>query len=355
MSSPIAFRHVTKAFGAHKALDDVSFEVEAGSFVTVLGPSGSGKSTTLRILAGFEQPDEGRVELDGRDITDQPPERRDINTVFQDYALFPHMSVAQNVAFGLKAKGVPKGDIEGRVTEALGMVRLPGFGLRSVAGLSGGEQQRVALARAFVNRPKLLLLDEPLSALDLKLRRQMQTELKQLQKRLGLTFVYVTHDQEEALSMSDRIIVINRARIEQVGTPAEVYRRPATVFVADFLGGSNILSGSLEGRDNAGALIRCRNLLLKAPDANGHALGSALSFCLRSEDVLLGPDARLSDNTTNGQVVSAIFLGSAWEYGVAVDGQTLRVWRPVDHDETTYDVDQPVEVGWQRAKLVPVA
>jgi putative spermidine/putrescine transport system ATP-binding protein len=230
-----------KTYGDVVAVDRADFEIAAGEFFTMLGPSGSGKTTTLRLIAGFEQPDEGRVELGGVDVTSRPPYSRDVNTVFQDYALFPHMSVAENVGYGLRVRGVPRRTRRQRVEEALSMVRLSGFGDRRPVQLSGGQRQRVALARSIVNRPQVLLLDEPLGALDLKLRQEMQLFLKSLQTELQITFLYVTHDQEEALTMSDRIAVFNAGRVEQIGTPSDVYERPATEFVAGFVGISNVL------------------------------------------------------------------------------------------------------------------
>jgi putative spermidine/putrescine transport system ATP-binding protein len=232
---------VVKRFGEVAAVDGVELEVRRGEFFSLLGPSGSGKTTMLRLIAGFELPDEGRIELGGRDVTKMPPFDRDVNTVFQDYALFPHMTVAQNVAYGLKIRKVRRRERGERVGEALEMVRLAGYGDRKPSQLSGGQRQRVALARAIVNRPQVLLLDEPLGALDLKLRQEMEIELKRIQGEVGITFIYVTHDQEEALTMSDRLAVFNRGRIEQVGAPAEVYERPATEFVAGFVGTSNVL------------------------------------------------------------------------------------------------------------------
>jgi putative spermidine/putrescine transport system ATP-binding protein len=237
----VRLESVRKAFGEVVAVDGVDLEIPTGEFFTLLGPSGSGKTTTLRLVAGFEQPDEGRIHLGGKDVTKLPPYERDVNTVFQDYALFPHMTVAENVEYGLRIRKVPKTERRNRVDEALGMVRLAGFGNRKPNQLSGGQRQRVALARAIVNRPRVLLLDEPLGALDLKLRQEMQIELKRIQREVGITFVYVTHDQEEALTMSDRIAVFNDGRIEQVGLPADLYEHPATEFVASFVGISNML------------------------------------------------------------------------------------------------------------------
>src|SRR5438477_744705 len=232
---------VRKSYGQVVAVAGVDLTVEEGEFFTLLGPSGSGKTTLLRLIAGFERPDTGRIELGGRDVTSTPPYLRDTNTVFQDYALFPHMSVADNIGYGLRVKGVSRQPREERVQRALKMVRLAGFGRRRPNQLSGGQRQRVALARAVVNEPEVLLLDEPLGALDLKLREQMQIELKQIQKDVGITFVYVTHDQDEALAMSDRIAVFNDGRIEQTAPPAELYERPATRFVAGFVGTSNVI------------------------------------------------------------------------------------------------------------------
>jgi putative spermidine/putrescine transport system ATP-binding protein len=232
---------LTKHFGDVAAVDGVDLEIGRGEFFTMLGPSGSGKTTTLRLIAGFERPDEGRVELAGKDVSALPPYARDVNTVFQDYALFPHMTVQENVEYGLMVKKVRKGERRKRAEEALDIVRLTGFAGRKPSQLSGGQRQRVALARAIVNRPQVLLLDEPLGALDLKLREQMQVELKQIQGEVGITFVYVTHDQEEALTMSDRIAVFNQGRVEQIAAPAELYEHPETEFVAGFVGVSNIL------------------------------------------------------------------------------------------------------------------
>jgi len=241
VAADVAVEGCRKTYGDVVAVDTVDLNVGAGEFFTLLGPSGSGKTTTLRMIAGFEQPDSGRIKLGGEDITRRPPYLRDVNTVFQDYALFPHMTVADNVGYGLKVKGVPRVQRKAQVAEVLDMVRLGGYGDRKPVQLSGGQRQRVALARSIVNRPKVLLLDEPLGALDLKLRQEMQVFLKGLQRDLAMTFLYVTHDQEEALTMSDHIAVFNEGRIEQIGSPGDVYERPATEFVAGFVGTSNIL------------------------------------------------------------------------------------------------------------------
>lgn len=240
------FRHVSQQFGDNVVLRDIDFEVEAGKFYTLLGPSGSGKTTILRLIAGFDQPTGGEIYFDGQRINDVPANRRQVNTVFQDYALFPHMNVDENVAFGLQIKGVKKSEIDQRVKEALHLVQLDGYGQREITAMSGGQRQRVAIARAIVNRPKLLLLDEALSALDHKLRVEMQTELRQLQRRLGITFIFVTHDQEEALAMSDQIMIINDGTIQQSGTPVDIYDEPLNHFVADFIGESNIVPGVMK-------------------------------------------------------------------------------------------------------------
>jgi putative spermidine/putrescine transport system ATP-binding protein len=261
--------HVTKRFGHVTAVDDVTLDVRPGEFLTLLGPSGSGKTTCLRMIAGFERPTEGRVFLSGRDVTAAPPFDREVNTVFQDYALFPHMSVEQNVAYGLLVRGVAKAERRRRVAEALETVRLPDYGPRRPAQLSGGQRQRVALARALVNRPQVLLLDEPLAALDRKLREQMQLELKGLQREVGITFVLVTHDQDEALSMSDRVVVFDAGQIQQVGSPSEVYERPRNPFVADFIGTSNLVDGEVAV----------------------HLFGTEGPACLRPERITLLPEA----------------------------------------------------------------
>jgi putative spermidine/putrescine transport system ATP-binding protein len=297
----VLLQGVRKRFGDVVAVDRVHLEVRAGEFFSLLGPSGSGKTTCLRMIAGFEAPSEGRVLLSGRDVTGLAPYERDVNTVFQDYALFPHMTVGQNVEYGLKVKGVSKDERRGRVAEALRMVRLDGFAGRKPSQLSGGQRQRVALARALVNEPAVLLLDEPLGALDLKLRQEMQIELKAIQQRVGLTFVYVTHDQEEALTMSDRLAVFNAGRIEQVGTPAEVYEQPATSFVAGFVGVSNVLSG-------------------EAARAVGGSSGEPIT--VRPEKIHMldtGADPGEGNVALAGHVRSVVYLGALTRYTVELD------------------------------------
>ena len=290
----VSLQGVRKVYGDVTAVDGIDLAVRHGEFFSMLGPSGSGKTTTLRMIAGFDLPSEGRVLLDGRDVSKLPPYQRDVNTVFQDYALFPHMSVADNVAYGLMVRRVPRDERRRRVAEALEMVRLPDLGKRKPSQLSGGQRQRIALARALVNRPRVLLLDEPLGALDLKLREEMQIELKAIQKDVGITFIFVTHDQDEALTMSDRIAVFNDGRIEQVGSPAEVYESPETAFVAGFVGTSNLLSGDA-ARDIAGIdgtfTVRPEKIHLAAPDEQPGADDCSAAGVVR-EVVYLGVNTR---------------------------------------------------------------
>src|SRR5438477_1866009 len=280
---------VSKRFGSHAAVDDVSLEIAEGEFFSLLGPSGCGKTTTLRMVAGFELPDAGRIVLKGNDVTEVPANRRPVNMVFQQYALFPHMSVYDNVAFGLRVKRVPRAEHRDRVHEMLRVVSLEGFDRRRARQLSGGQQQRVALARALVNRPAALLLDEPLGALDVKLRKQMQLELKRIQHELGTTFVYVTHDQEEALSMSDRIAVMNGGRVEQIGSPREIYERPETAFVADFIGSLNAIELTVDELVGGYAVARLgdseRIVVRVGADSR---TGDSLRIAVRPERVQIG-------------------------------------------------------------------
>jgi putative spermidine/putrescine transport system ATP-binding protein len=296
----VRLTELRKTFGDVVALEGVSLDIGDGEFFSLLGPSGSGKTTCLRMIAGFERPTSGRIELHGVDVSGQPPFEREVNTVFQDYALFPHMTVEQNVAYGLKVKKVRKDELAQRVGSALEMVRLIGLEGRKLGQLSGGQRQRVALARALVNRPRVLLLDEPLGALDLQLRHEMQIELKSIQREVGITFVYVTHDQEEALTMSDRLAVFSHGRIEQIGIPAEVYEQPDTTFVAGFLGTSNFVDGTLAEQ------------LVGSPTA---------SFSLRPERIRLlraGEDAPAGHHVIDGTVHDVVFLGSLTRYQVRV-------------------------------------
>jgi putative spermidine/putrescine transport system ATP-binding protein len=297
----ILFSHVSRHFGEVRAVDDVMLEIKDGEFFSMLGPSGSGKTTCLRMIAGFDHPDSGQIILYGQDVSNLPPYERPVNTVFQDYALFPHMTVDENIAYGLMIKKVSKAERNRRVDEILDLVRLPGLAHRKPAQLSGGQRQRVALARALINHPRVLLLDEPLGALDLKLRQQMQVELKNIQQQVGITFVFVTHDQEEALTMSDRIAVFNEGKVEQIGTPAEVYEHPSTRFVAGFVGTSNLVDGEMAVR----------------------ITGSASRFSIRPEKIHLSASDQQAGQDmfwADGRVRDVIYLGLYTRYLVELNG-----------------------------------
>ena len=340
-SSAVRLRGLRKAYGDVVAVDGVDLEIAAGEFFTLLGPSGSGKTTTLRLIAGFERPDEGHIELGGRDVSRDPPYARDVNTVFQDYALFPHMTVADNVAYGLRVKGVPKRERSGRVEEVLRRMRLPGLGGRKPAQLSGGQRQRVALARALVNRPDVLLLDEPLGALDLKLRQEMQLFLKSLQQDLGITFVYVTHDQDEALTMSDRLAVFNQGRIEQLGAPAEVYERPESAFVAGFVGVSNELE-----RD--GRLYAVRPEKIHLSDAGAAPVGGMVAEPGRIREVVYaGMITRFVVDLDRGGELQVVRQNLETSSAQALDAKgraVLLEWRP----EHQLQINNPGETEGER-------
>ncbi|WP_349970360.1 ABC transporter ATP-binding protein [Pseudomonas caspiana] len=335
MPLAVQFTNVSRQFGEVKAVDGVCIEIEDGEFFSMLGPSGSGKTTCLRLIAGFEQPSAGSIRIHGEEAAGLPPYQRDVNTVFQDYALFPHMNVRDNVAYGLKVKGVGKQERYSRADEALAMVALGGYGERKPVQLSGGQRQRVALARALVNRPRVLLLDEPLGALDLKLREQMQGELKKLQRQLGITFIFVTHDQTEALSMSDRVAVFNKGRIEQVDTPRNLYMKPATRFVAEFVGTSNVLQGDLAAQLS----------------------GSALPFSIRPEHIRFAEGALGSHEVeVSGQLHDILYQGSTTRYELTLDGgQSLNVsqansqWQD---NGAPYQPGQRLHMRWSRDAMV---
>ncbi len=331
---------VQKRFGDVVAVDGIDLDVRDGEFFSMLGPSGSGKTTMLRMIAGFELPSAGRILLHGQDVTAVPPFDRDVNTVFQDYALFPHMSVGDNVGYGLLVRKVPRQERLTRVTEALRMVRLEGYEKRKPSQLSGGQRQRVALARALVNRPRLLLLDEPLGALDLKLREEMQIELKAIQQAVGITFIYVTHDQQEALTMSDRLAVFNNGRIEQVGAPADVYERPATRFVAGFVGTSNLLRG-----EAAEAIVGSRGTFTIRPE----------KIHLRLPDDPVGAD----ETAALGTIREVVYLGPDTRYIVALDaGAELVVTQQnlaTTSSEALAQRGKAVRLAWKRQHQLPVA
>ncbi|MET1077813.1 MAG: ABC transporter ATP-binding protein [Pseudomonas sp.] len=342
MTLAVQFTDVSRLFGEVKAVDRVSIDIQDGEFFSMLGPSGSGKTTCLRLIAGFEQPSGGSIRIHGVEAGGLAPYQRDVNTVFQDYALFPHMNVLDNVAYGLKVKGVAKAERLSRAEEALDMVALGGYGARKPAQLSGGQRQRVALARALVNRPRVLLLDEPLGALDLKLREQMQSELKKLQRQLGITFIFVTHDQTEALSMSDRVAVFNKGRIEQVDTPRNLYMHPATTFVAEFVGTSNVLRGDLAQQLS----------------------GTPQAFSIRPEHIRFADEAPLLAVQPSGLVqVSGLlhdiqYQGAATRYEIRLEnGQLLNLSQANNQWQapgSTRQVGQQVIACWARDAMVPL-
>jgi spermidine/putrescine transport system ATP-binding protein len=342
---------VSKRFGTLTAVDDVTLEIAEGEFFSLLGPSGCGKTTTLRMVAGFELPDVGRIVLKGNDVTRVPANRRPVNMVFQQYALFPHMSVYDNVAFGLKVKHVPRAEHRERVHEMLRVVSLEGFDRRRARQLSGGQQQRVALARALVNRPTALLLDEPLGALDVKLRKQMQLELKRIQHTLGTTFVYVTHDQEEALAMSDRIAVMNDGRVDQVGIPREIYERPRTAFVADFIGSLNVLDLRIDELVGENAVMRFGdNERVVVPVGTGHRVGEVLRVAVRPERVRVeaaGSPELDGGSRLVGTIGEIVFLGMYTQFHVDTPAGRLVCHRVADDSVARFAAGSHVALSWE--------
>lgn len=322
----VELAHVSRRFGDVLAVDDLSLAIQPGEFITLLGPSGCGKTTTLRMIGGFDYPERGTIAIHGEVMGNRPPHKRPVNTVFQNYALFPHMTVARNIGYGLEMSGVPKKERQTRIGEALGLVRLPHIEDRKPHELSGGQQQRVALARALINRPAVLLLDEPLGALDLKLRKAMQLELKQLNREVGITFVYVTHDQEEALTMSDRIAVMSQGRILQLGPPDEIYERPATTFVADFIGQTNLLQGQVIERTGESATVSIPGgVMIVAQSGQDIPIGQPAALTVRPErirfvfgDASEAPPAGW--NVLQGQLQEVIYLGTHVQYVLGLDG-----------------------------------
>ena len=324
-STVVHLDRITKRFGDVIAVDDLDMEIMAGEFVTFLGPSGCGKSTTLRIVGGFERPDAGRVILTGKDVTAEPPNKRDVNMVFQDYALFPHMTVAGNMAFGLELKGQSRSEIDRRLDELLTLLELEALGERMPDQLSGGQRQRVALARALAPDPRLLLLDEPLAALDAKLRAQVQLELKDIQRRTGKTFFFVTHDQDEALTMSDRIVVMNEGRVEQSGTPEELYHHPASRFVAEFIGETNLLSGKVSAVNGERVTLDWQGMTLTAIGSSPPPVGQTVSVAIRPERITLSAERDARDGALQGRITKRVFKGSRTVFDVAVgEGAMLR-------------------------------
>lgn len=317
----IEIDHVTKKFDDYTAVTDANFTINRGEFFSMLGPSGCGKTTTLRMIAGFDMPTVGAIRLNGKDVSRTPPYKRDVNTVFQQYALFPHMTVLKNVMFGLTIKGVKKDEATKRAQEMLEIVRLTQFSDRKPIQLSGGQQQRVALARALVNMPQALLLDEPLAALDLKLRQAMQFELKRIQREVGITFIFVTHDQHEALTMSDRIAVMSQGRVEQIGTPEEIYNRPATNFVAGFIGDANLLNGKVVAVDAGGVDVSIGSHVLRSESISGDLkVGEEVSVMIRPERIILTPqEAPAPAHALSCTVTSHTFQGAQSRYGLTTD------------------------------------
>jgi spermidine/putrescine transport system ATP-binding protein len=337
----VRLERLTKRFDDVVAVDDITLDVEHGRFFALLGPSGCGKTTTLRMIGGFEEPTSGRIQLGDRDVSGLPSYKRDVNTVFQSYALFPHLSVFENIAFGLRRRGVKGDELKRRVLEGLELVGLSGLERRRTRQLSGGQQQRIALARALVNRPRVLLLDEPLGALDLKLRKQMQLELKRIQHEVGITFIHVTHDQEEAMTMADQIVVMNGGRIEQAGTPAELYERPATAFVAGFLGVSNLLSGTVTAPDR----VRLRDgAEVSVPAATLAGRSGGVAIGIRPEKIR--PDGS-EGNVVTGTVAESAYIGVATQYIVDTPAGSVTLY--VQNDRPAAEgmaPGQPLSVSW---------
>jgi len=352
----VRLSNVSKRFDRETTVvDDLSLEIEQGRFVTLLGPSGCGKTTTLRLIAGFETPTEGAIVIDGEDVTRKPPHERCVNTVFQSYALFPHMNVYDNIAFGLKMKNVRKDEIRSRVSEMLRMVRMEGFERRMPSQLSGGQMQRVAIARAVINNPKVLLLDEPLGALDLKLRKQMQLELKRLQRKLGITFLFVTHDQEEALSMSDTVVVMRNGSVEQTGAPEELYERPKNAFVAGFLGETNIVEGRIRAVEDGEAVLVLeqeeRSFRIPNP---GYAPGDACSLSVRPERIRIATSPEDGDVWLRCTVRERVYSGSLIRtIATTVAGKDILVDESLEQRSRSADGAE-VFAAWKPEHAVPL-
>ena len=338
---------VTKEYGDFKAVDDLSLTIPKGSFFALLGPSGCGKTTTLRMIAGLEEPTVGSIHLGETDITTTKPYQRPINTVFQNYALFPHLTIFENIAFGLRRRGIK--DVDAEVNKVLNLVELPHLAGRKPTQLSGGQQQRIALARAIVNKPALLLLDEPLGALDLKLRRQMQIELKWIQKEVGLTFVHVTHDQEEAMTMADTIAVMNEGQIEQMGSPADLYDNPETAFVANFLGQSNLIKGTIIGNDGDSLVVDLYGQKISVPKSRSHAVDNSMYAGIRPEKFRISLlDTPVSGNVlTGGRIEDVSYIGVSTQYQVEMPwGQELMVFEQNDDGVAPFNKGDAVNISW---------
>ena len=351
-ATDVRLEGLRKQFGEVAAVDGVTLEIRAGEFFSLLGPSGCGKTTTLRMIGGFELPTDGRILLGDRDVTMDPPERRPVNMVFQSYALFPHLTVFENIAFGLRRRKTPDAEVRARVGESLDLVHLAGYDKRRPDQMSGGQQQRVALARALVNRPQVLLLDEPLGALDLKLRRELQVELKRVQLEVGITFIYVTHDQEEALALSDRIAVMDHGKVEQLGSPEELYDKPQSRFVAGFIGTTNLLEAVVERVDGTVAVVRLADGERGLATAGDAAAGDTVDLAIRPEAIHLEPanpgDPAPSDTTgmaLGGQILQSAYLGTSISFQVrTAGGETLAVVVPRGHQR--FGIGDAVRVRW---------
>jgi spermidine/putrescine transport system ATP-binding protein len=342
---------LVKRYGDFTAVSGINLQMPPGEFFSLLGPSGCGKTTTLRMIAGFERPTEGQILLDAEDVAQVPPHKRDVNTVFQNYALFPHLSVADNVAFGLKYQKTSRPEARERVANALELVQMSPFAARRPSQLSGGQQQRVALARALILNPKVLLLDEPLGALDAKLRKRLQIELKALQEEVGITFIYVTHDQEEALTMSDRIAVMSQGRVEQVGPPKEIYEAPATAYVADFLGVSNLMDADAQGPTNGGCLVRLGDFEMIAGEGDAATVGTS-KVTIRPERVDVDAQGVNGENRVPGMVERVVYVGSTLQIILHLaSGQTIQAWVPNDGDQAPHRSGEPVTVHFPREAL----
>ena len=340
--------NITKTYGDFNAVNDLTLTIPEGSFFALLGPSGCGKTTTLRMIAGLEEPTHGTISLGSTEITHTKPYQRPINTVFQNYALFPHLTIFENIAFGLRRRGIK--DVDDQVNKALALVELPHLAQRKPTQLSGGQQQRIALARAIVNRPALLLLDEPLGALDLKLRRQMQIELKWIQKEVGLTFVHVTHDQEEAMTMADTIAVMNEGEIEQMGSPAELYDNPKTAFVANFLGQSNLIKGTITGNDGDKLVADVFGQKISLPKNRSHAVDNSIYAGIRPEKFRISRvETSVSGNIlTGGKIEDVSYIGVSTQYQVAMPwGQELMVFEQNDDGVAPFGVGESVNISWE--------
>jgi len=346
----LILKNLTKSYGDFNAVDDLSLVIPKGSFFALLGPSGCGKTTTLRMVAGLEEPTAGSIFVGETDITDMKPYRRPVNTVFQNYALFPHLSIFENIAFGLRRRGISDTEVKTAVDKVLNLVELPQLATRKPNQLSGGQQQRIAVARAIVNRPALLLLDEPLGALDLKLRRQMQIELKWIQTEIGITFVHVTHDQEEAMTMADTIAVMNKGKIEQMGTPEDLYDSPKTAFVANFLGQSNLIPGEVSGNDGNNLIVDLFGTKVAVPKARSSAHGSSVLVGIRPEKFRISPEGKnVSGNVlTGGKVSDVSYIGVSTQYQVEMPwGKELMVFEQNDDNEEMLRKGQPVTLSWE--------